>query len=68
MKTDFKNHILSGMFITCLAITFQVTGVAQVSGDKPNLLFIMTDQQRFDAMICAGNTVLETPNMDRIAS
>jgi hypothetical protein len=34
---------------------------------KPNLLFIMTDQQRFDAMSCAGNTVLETPNMDRIA-
>ena len=34
---------------------------------KPNLLFIMTDQQRFDAMSCAGNTVLKTPNMDRIA-
>ena len=34
---------------------------------KPNLLFIMTDQQRFDAMSCADNTVLETPNMDRIA-
>ncbi len=34
---------------------------------KPNLLFIMTDQQRWDAMSCAGNTVLETPNMDRIA-
>lgn len=35
--------------------------------DRPNLLFIMTDQQRFDAMSCAGNTVLETPNMDRLA-
>ena len=34
---------------------------------KPNLLFIMTDQQRFDAMSCAGNTLLETPNMDRLA-
>ncbi len=33
----------------------------------PNLLFIMTDQQRFDAMSYAGNTVLETPNMDRLA-
>ncbi len=35
--------------------------------DRPNLLFIMTDQQRFDAMSCAGNTVLETPHMDRLA-
>ena len=35
--------------------------------DKLNVLLLMTDQQRFDAMSCAGNTVLETPNMDRIA-
>jgi len=36
-------------------------------GDKPNLLFIMTDQQRSDALSIAGNTVLETPNLDRLA-
>ncbi len=34
---------------------------------KMNLLFIMTDQQRYDAMSIAGNTVLETPNLDRLA-
>ncbi len=28
----------------------------------------MTDQQRFDALSAAGNTVLQTPNMDRIAN
>ncbi|VGO23546.1 sulfatase-like hydrolase/transferase [Pontiella sulfatireligans] len=33
---------------------------------RPNLLFIMTDQQRFDALSLAGNTILKTPNMDRI--
>lgn len=33
----------------------------------PNLLFIMTDQQRFDALSYAGNAVLKTPNMDRLA-
>ena len=32
-----------------------------------NLLFIMTDQQRWDAMSCAGNTVLKTPNLDQLA-
>jgi len=37
-------------------------------GTKPiNLLFIMTDQQRWDAMSCAGNTVLKTPNLDKLA-
>jgi hypothetical protein len=33
----------------------------------PNLLFIMTDQMRFDAMSCAGNSALPTPNLDRLA-
>jgi len=34
---------------------------------RPNLLFIMTDQQRFDALSYAGNKILQTPNIDRIA-
>lgn len=35
---------------------------------RPNILFVMTDDQRFDAMSCAGNTILKTPNMDSIAA
>ncbi len=36
---------------------------------KPvNLLVIMTDQQRFSALSCAGNSILKTPNLDRLAS
>jgi arylsulfatase A-like enzyme len=35
---------------------------------KPlNLLFIITDQQRWDAMSCAGNQVVKTPNLDQLA-
>ena len=34
---------------------------------KPNILLLMTDQQRADAMGCTGGWV-ETPNMDRIAN
>ena len=34
---------------------------------KPNILLIMTDQQRWDAMSCSGNWV-QTPNIDRIAN
>lgn len=39
------------------------------NGKKPNLLFIMTDQQRFDAMSFAGqNKILRTKNLDRLAA
>ena len=34
---------------------------------KPNLLFIMTDQQRADALGVAGNSIISTPNLDRLA-
>lgn len=36
--------------------------------DKPNILFIFTDQQTWRAMSCAGNPHLRTPAMDRLAS
>ncbi len=34
---------------------------------KPNILFLMTDQQRWDAMSTSGDWV-ETPHLDRIAA
>ena len=44
-------------------------GYISAGTEKPgvNLLFIMTDQQRFDAMSRAGNSILKTPNLDRLA-
>lgn len=39
-----------------------------MSADRPNVLILMTDQQRADCMGCAGHPVLQTPNIDRIAS
>ncbi len=35
--------------------------------DKPNILLIMTDQQRFDSLGCYGSQVVPTPNLDRLA-
>lgn len=33
-----------------------------------NTLFIMIDQLRWDALSCYGNTVVDTPNIDRLAA
>lgn len=35
---------------------------------RPNFLFIVTDQHRADHLSCYGNSVIQTPNIDRIAS
>ncbi len=34
----------------------------------PNILFITTDEHRFDSLGCYGNTVIRTPNIDSIAA
>lgn len=35
---------------------------------KPNILFILTDDHRYDALSCMGHPVVKTPNLDRIAN
>ncbi len=37
------------------------------SGPRPNILFVMTDDQQWNQMSCAGAPILKTPNMDRLA-
>ena len=37
------------------------------SRTRPNLLFILTDDHRWDALGSAGNPIVQTPNLDRIA-
>lgn len=34
---------------------------------KPNIILMMADQLRFDALGCYGNTKIHTPNIDRLA-
>lgn len=47
--------------------TAGIPGLLPGAEPVPNLLVIMTDQQRFDALSCAGNRILKTPNIDRLA-
>ena len=35
---------------------------------RPNILFMMTDDQRFDDLGCMGNEIIRTPNLDRLAA
>jgi len=41
---------------------------AEKSFEKPNIIFILTDDQRWDALGVMGNTIIKTPNMDKLAN
>jgi arylsulfatase A-like enzyme len=53
-------------WLAALILTGALVSAGQAA-DRPNLVIMMTDDQRQDAMSCAGNKFLKTPNMDRIA-
>lgn len=36
-------------------------------GQKPNLIFLLTDDQRWDTLGCMGNPIIKTPNIDSLA-
>lgn len=35
--------------------------------EKPNIIFVFSDQQRYNTMGCVGNPVIQTPAFDRLA-
>ena len=51
-------------------IVFLLTATSlrsQPAAKRPNIIFILTDDQRWDAMGFAGNPIIQTPNMDKLA-
>ena len=63
-----RRAFLGNAVITAGALTLQRGAFAQAAPDatRPNVLFIMTDQQRFDTIAALGNEHIYTPNMDRL--
>ena len=55
-------------FFNCVKKTDNKSVTKDVVKKQPNIIFILTDDQRWDALGYAGNTIIETPEMDRIAS
>ncbi|MEM1135977.1 MAG: family 78 glycoside hydrolase catalytic domain [Bacteroidota bacterium] len=55
--------IIIGLLINNLAFTQQKTA----NNNQPNIIFILTDDQRWDALGYSGNDLIHTPEMDKLA-
>ena len=51
-----------------IIIFYLIPTVLFAQSKKPNIIFILTDDQRWDAIGVAGNKIIKTPEMDALAS
>jgi arylsulfatase A-like enzyme len=52
--------------VVAMLILVTIGADAAHAADRPNILFVITDDQRWDSLGLTGHPFLETPNMDRI--
>ena len=50
-----------------LAACYVASGLTAIADDRMNIVFFLSDDQRFDAMGCAGHPVIKTPTIDKLA-
>jgi len=55
------------MIRALLAFIALVASAPASAADKPNIVFILADDMRWDMMGCAGNPIIKTPNLDSLA-
>jgi len=63
-----RNQVLLNISLAvCLILNFGCKESIEDLDTRPNIIFILTDDQRFDALGYAGNQLIHTPEMDKLA-
>lgn len=65
----FTKNLSTTLFFACfLGVWACQSPIAEEQADTPpNIIFILTDDQRWDALGHAGNEMIQTPEMDKLA-
>lgn len=71
LAAGLKNPLTAGGAKPLLAVPFAAAALVSCAEkrqpERPNIIFIMTDDHTAQAMSCYGGRLMETPNMDRLA-
>ena len=71
MNRDFIHPFMKLIALaTCAALSFGLSLGHLLAGEAspPNILFLLTDDQRYDDLGCMGNPVIQMPHLDRLAA
>lgn len=56
------------LFGTILGPATRLRPCPAADARRPNIIMLLTDDQRWDTLGCMGNKIIKTPNIDRLAS
>ncbi|CAH8281481.1 arylsulfatase A-like enzyme [Mariniflexile fucanivorans] len=59
--------VLVFILVGCKSKAIQTKEISESKNKKPNIIFLMTDDQRWDNMGCYGKPEFNTPNIDKLA-
>jgi arylsulfatase A-like enzyme len=58
----------STITLTCSLVLLSLAApLPSPAADQPNIILLLTDDQRADVLGCYGNAIIETPNIDSLA-
>lgn len=61
-----RSTMLWALGLALLLGAFTVTAASRLTGLRPNLILILTDDQGYGDFSCHGHPILKTPNLDRL--
>jgi arylsulfatase A-like enzyme len=64
MKNLKKTYLSSIFFLSIVAVFLSFK---KKESAKPNIIFLLADDLRYNALGCMGNRIVQTPNIDRMA-
>ena len=67
--SDRRTRVPSLLFSVCVVLWLGARTNSSEAADasRPNILFILSDDQRWDALGAENNTAIQTPNLDALA-
>src|SRR5690606_27105233 len=68
IRCAFPLALIAVLLIGPTASAGQTSTAEQPANQRPNVLFIISDDLTATALSCYGNTVCSTPNIDRLAA
>jgi arylsulfatase A-like enzyme len=71
---DFRQRLFLGLVCVGAALTVltgfscAVNSKSSIDDKRPNIVFLFSDDQRYDSLGCMGNKYIKTPHLDKIGN